>query len=115
MAGPEKPIKDYLKRQCEKRGWDCLPLELRTKPGWPDRSIFPGDVTIAFIETKSSETKHSKAHIEKQESCMRWLHERGFFAGFAVDKAGVDECLRMIEFNLYHGFTYTGASTFNAI
>lgn len=114
---PEGNVKQYLKEQCKKRGWACLALEYPYKPGWPDTAIFIGNGITAFIETKASSTTHSREHIDNQKACMKWLHEKGHFAGFAVDKAGVDRCILMIERNMLWPIAgaFTGIETFGAV
>lgn len=113
MSGPEKEVKAYLKNKCETRGWSCLALEYPYKPGWPDRTIFMLNGSVAFIECKSSKTRHKKGHIDDQKACMRWLHTQGLFAGFAVDKSGVDTIIDMLGLG---GTRWaTGASTFDDI
>lgn len=97
MTTPEGAVKAYLKNECEKRGWACLALEYPYKPGWPDRTIFLGGGRTAFIEVKTSGTRHNRKHLDDQRACLAWLQGRGFFADFAIDRSGVDRALLAIR------------------
>lgn len=114
MTTPEGAVKVYLKTECEKRGWACLALEYPYKPGWPDRAILLNGGVVAFVEVKASSTKHVSAHIRNQKACMTWLHIRGHFAGFAVDKEGVDRVISMIPYAPSKAVNY-GLPTFDDI
>lgn len=94
---PEGKIKDYLKRQCKKRGWDIFTTVAAGAAGWPDRMVIPAPGVIWWPELKASSTRHAKAHIEEQARRLIFFHQKGFPAAMLTDREGVDVGIRVIE------------------
>lgn len=94
---PEGKVKEYLREQCKKRGWECLPLENRQMEYWPDRTIIvplrrfgsyaPG-LTL-YAEVKTGNPKKDDRYWG-QKGVIGNLEVSGFFARMVEGKVGVD-------------------------
>lgn len=90
-------MKQYLKEQCEVRGWACLPLQMPSKRGWPDRTILGADGCVAFIEVKAEGMKHNPDHIKRQKKWLAHLAARGFYAAMITGNSEVDVLMAELD------------------
>jgi hypothetical protein len=97
MATPEGKVKAHLKKLCEARGWLCLPLQMPSKRGWPDRTILGPDGWCAFVEVKAEGVKHNKDHIVRQKRWLAMLAALGFPAAMLTGTDEVDAFIAELD------------------
>lgn len=92
MGKKENAIEQYLRRECEVRGWLCWKFKSPGHNGAPDRLIIGNDKTC-FVETKAPDEKTR----ELQDFQHQRMRERGAIVFVADTKPRVDEVIAWIE------------------
>ena len=73
---PEAKVKKYLREECKKRGWQCLPL--KGPRNWQDYTILIPFGVIVFVEVKAQNADLSTDHVNAQKRKINELIDLGF-------------------------------------
>jgi hypothetical protein len=94
---PEGKVKKYLRDECKKRGWLCVPTTVIGLNGWPDRLILANGGFAAFVEVKAEGASLNTDHVRTQQDRLADLRAYGFTADLVRGKEGVDTLLTLFE------------------
>jgi len=97
MSTKETLDKQYLRRQCQLRGWSCYSAPALGAPGWPDKMVLCGNGVVWFCEIKAAGTRHDKGHVERQKTMLRWLYGKGHPVSLCLGRGEIDDMIKRVE------------------